>query len=512
MLLLSSAFATGCTKKKQPAASPGQQEQSIDLAADKAAFASGWLADIARDPAPLVEVAQSSDGWRLFFTGESRNALSAFLEDRKSSPLAIIGAARTALDLARAEHELGRLIVALTPQLFKAQKTRPDAASSADWRAYLEARLAIRQGQEPTEALARIKAESPAAPWAAAIAPGAEGPLAALLAAKAEGIDAELPPGATEAYGERLTIAALVTAGRLKEARKRIERIDPAEPDLRIGEGEKAVAMRDPALADLGARVHAALVVELLSDAQGWPLLLKADALRMLGRLDEADSVLQALLAQPPADAPMALILLSDTLDAAELAQSGAALRARVLAAKGDNAGAAALVDGLPRETVGQRVRRAWAGSFIKRVDADAFPQDRTAVSRVYTDALTQLGEQAKGLNDVADLALVDRYVDALQRRFADALILMDRPALAVKMREAAEDKTSAQAPSPRNTLPALTAAAYDSVRISRPRVALKYLSRMKEALPASSAPAEMLRDLLSYRAMEHGGGVTSGQ
>ena len=272
------------------------------------------------------------------------------------------------------------------------------------------------------------------------------------------------------------------------------------------------MALRDPVVADVYARVYAALVIDILAGQTGWSTLLRIDALHLLARGADGLAELDALIAAPPATTDLALLVLSDTLGQADLIAEAQALRARLLAEKGDTAGALAIADALPTGTIGQRVRRTWASSFAGKGDIDAFPQDRTVLSRVYLDAVTALGDQAKGAGDIAELGLIDRYVDAVQRRFADALIRLDDPARAVKMREAAEEKAQAQAPSARNTLSALTAAALDSVAIGRPRVALKYLGRMSEALPAAGGPAEMLRDLLSHRALEQSGGVTAGQ
>ncbi len=505
---------SGCPKKVEPDPAREAEEAAEKKAAEaeKARFESSWLVGLARDPKPLVELAQSSPGWRALFTGQTREALEAFEEDADKSPTARTGAARTALELARAHARIGFMIRALTPDLLKVQASRPGAEASAPWRAYIEARLAQSRGADPAAALARIPADAPAAPWAAALKSGADTPLGALLRGEAAGVDAELPPGGTEAYEIRLRVRALVAAGRVKEARARYGRLEAKAGDVILGEGKERVALRDPAAADVGARLYAALTVELLADASGWPLLLKADAQRMLGQPDAALATLDALGAAAPAAPGLPMLVLSDALDAGDLKEQAAALRARLLAEKGDEPGAGKAVDGLARGTIGQRVVQAWAGSFIGRVDAEAFPEDRTVFSRALIDVVTAVGEDAPGAATLAELMLVDRYVDAVQRRFADALVRMDRPALAVKMRDAAEDKTSAQAPSARNALSALTAAALDNVGIGRPRVALKYLSRMSTALPAADGPAEMLRDLLSHKAMEQGSGVTSGQ
>lgn len=505
----------GCEKvKPPPPPAEGQAARAaVDPGVEKKAFEASWVIAHARDPAPLLALAGTSEGWQALFTGKPGEALETFLRDAETSPEARIGAARAALELARAHARLGFLVRALTPDLLKAQASRPGAEPGAPWRAYISARLATARGQDAKDALAGVPADSPAAPWAAALAADAQTPLAALLRGQAAGIDAELPPGGTAAYAERLAIRALLDAGRFKEARARYDRLDPSAADILVGEGEAQAALRDPVVADIGARIYAAQVVELLGEAGGWPLLLKADALRILGKTDDALAALTALAGAAPAPAAgLSMLVLSDALGAADLTGRVAAERARLLAEKGDEAGAIALIDALPRDTVAQRVLRAWAGSFVGRVDAEAFPEDRTELSKALLEVVAGLGDAAPGAGSINELLLVERYVDAVQRRFAEALVRMDRPALAVKMRDAAEDKTSAQAPSARNTLSALAAAALDNVGIGRPRVALKYLSRMGEALPAAAGPAEMLRDLLSHRAMQQSGGVTSGQ
>lgn len=505
---------SGCPEKRKhdPEKAAAEAQQALDTQADRARFESSWLLALAKDPQPLVALAESSEGWRALFTGQAQEALDGFLADADKVLPARIGAARTALELAQAHARLAFLVRALTPELLKVQASRPDGGAGAPWRGYIQARLLQARGGDASAALAGIPAESPAGPWAAALAPGAATPLAALLRGEGAGVDAELPPGGTPAYATRLQVRALVEAGRLKEARSRYARLDPAEADILVGEGKNQVGLRDPLVADVGARLHAALVVDLLADATGWPLLLKADAQRMVGHGDAALATLDTLDKTPPGEPSLAMLVLTDALGADDLGGQATALRARLLAEKGDEAGAKAAVERLPRESVGQRVVQAWAGSFIGRVDAEAFPEDRTVFSRTLIDVISAAGEKAPGVTTLAELMLVDRYVDAVQRRFADALVRMDRPALAVKMRDAAEDKTSAQAPSARNALSALTAAALDNVGIGRPRVALKYLSRMSQALPAAAGPAEMLRDLLSHKAMEQSGGVTSGQ
>jgi hypothetical protein len=166
----------------------------------------------------------------------------------------------------------------------------------------------------------------------------------------------------------------------------------------------------------------------------------------------------------------------------------------------------------LGKDTVGQRVNRAWAGAYLGQSPKGAFPDDRDVVLKLVSQQLTALGKDAAGVTDVTELALGERWVDALQRRYAAALSRADVPELAVKNRDAAEDKRAAFAPSGRNTLSALTASALNNVQIGRSRVALKYLSRLESRLPAAAGPAEILRDLLSHKALQESGGATAGQ
>jgi hypothetical protein len=128
------------------------------------------------------------------------------------------------------------------------------------------------------------------------------------------------------------------------------------------------------------------------------------------------------------------------------------------------------------------------------------------------TGALGTLGDKAPGTGDIDALEIVDRYVDAIERRYASALSRAGERAMAVKHRSAAEDKVAAFSPSRRNILSALTMAALENYGIGLPRVSLKYLSRLNTRVPAAVGPSEQLRELLSYRALEKGGGVSAGQ
>ncbi|MCB9540810.1 MAG: hypothetical protein H6704_31700, partial [Myxococcales bacterium] len=173
--------APGCKKRQDAGGAKGggaAVEPSVDVTADKAAARDSWLLKVARDPAPLLTLAGTSEGWRHYFTGKASEALEAFEGDLAKGEAARIGAARAALELAFAHRNAGRLIVALTPAVLDAQKTLPGAEAGAAHRTFVAARLAQRTGKTPTlDGLAG----SPLAALAQAAATGAAGPEAALL-------------------------------------------------------------------------------------------------------------------------------------------------------------------------------------------------------------------------------------------------------------------------------------------------------------------------------------------
>lgn len=479
-LLAVTTLAVACSPAKKTAGGQraGAPPPTIDTKADQAEIARSWLSKLHADSEPLVKLAQSNPGWNGVFRNDPMVALEEFEKALAGGSVdAQVGAARSALELAATHRALGRIVVALTPALIAAQATRPKAEASAAGRAFILARHALATGR-PTPAAA-----------------------------------AQPPYAGTDAFEHRLRIRAAVAEGQLKEARARLKRIDPTLPDLVIGAGDDRVVFRDPATADVGADVYAAIALEAVKDTKGWPQILAAEAELALGRPADADKRLAALLATPPQTSPaLSQLVLSAALNGADLTIYATALQARAKAGAGDAAGAKALAAKIGTGTVAHRVFRAWAlAATGDAVDEAAFPTDRGELSRVVVTALAAQAEKA-GATDVQELLLVDRYVDALQRLFATALEEADKPVLAVRMRDGAEDKAKAAAPSIRNALSSLVGSADAYVRIRQPRIALKYLTRLAKRLPAVAGAVEMLRDVLSLRAMGQGGGAATGQ
>ncbi len=490
-----------CKLQKQP--SIRDAEASLDLSADRRGAQEGWLGQLIKDSTPLLRLPEENRGWGELFRGDPLAAWRLFSKGKSENER--IGATRAALELARAHQNLGRLVLRLTPALLHAQSTRPGA--KAAWRNLLLARLAEAQGESPLAALDKIPAESPAASWALLLKEQRESPAGALLQAKMSGLNAKLPEGGTPSLRQRLSVKALALAGQGQEALRRWERISAKEADLRLSAEEVAL---DPGAADAGAKLYAQLAYEASKELKGWPQLLQAEALMILGRSKEAALLLEALL-ELKEEPSLAQLVPTRALDQEDLRCEARVLWALILKEQGETEKLDQLLSAIPEDRVFRRVLKTkLANALGKRGPEESFP-DRRQLSRSLRAALMELGEQL-GAQDLNDLQLIRRHVDEIQRLHAEVLKRADKPALAIKAREAAEDKTHSAAPSALNTLSSLTATVLDNIDLGRPRVAMKYLTRLEARLPAAAAPAEILRDLLSLKAMERGGSATAGQ
>ncbi|MGK0360803.1 MAG: hypothetical protein ACI9U2_003117, partial [Bradymonadia bacterium] len=437
------------------------------------------------------------------FGSQSEAAMRAFTGNALS---ARIGRARAALELAQAHVSLAGLVGRLTPDLLAAQQTRPGAEGGAAWRSFMNARV--------TGDFSKVPEGGSVGLLKTAVG-STDTPLAQLLAGDPAGAGAEMPDEATSMWGLRLSIAALAKAGRVDDALRKAKRLKHRRPDFKVRAGAQTLSFRDPGAANALALLYAAIAEQAVRDLPGWPSLLRARALVLLGRDAEAVVLLDALTKTLPAEPPtLAQLVNGGALDVDDLlTEVWARLAVAATTAKDAPKAQAALATLTKRQrTVSDRVWNAWVKAQRNEPVAEGvFPIDRRELLVPLRTEIEALGPKAKGAQDVSQLMLVDRYVDVLQRRFAAALIASDRLALGVKMREAAEEKTANLAPSARNTVSSLAATARDNMEIGRPRVALKYLSRLADALPDAHGPSEMLRDLLSLRAMEQGGSATAG-
>ncbi|MEE2787830.1 MAG: hypothetical protein VX589_10855 [Myxococcota bacterium] len=507
----------GCTKKKDVAPKKkATAEAKIAQSAEEAEAKQSWILSTAQDPQPLTALAQSSEGWRGLFQNKLVEALAAFRAVKKPSKLDRIGWARTSLEVMRAYRILAELENAVEIAHSKAEDSRPNAEGTEPWRKYVRGRRAQAAGkdQEAMRQLAEIGVQNKDAHLLAQAAmPGAEGGLAQLLGGQGDGQAGDIPSWLSRHYLQRLRLKAkLSNTGLTQGVLRRFERLEPDVPDIVFGQGQTESIYWDPALRRLPVRLYAMEALRALEGTSGWTDLLRAHALYALGRFEEALEALNRLTDLALDEVPYSLIVISPMAGPADVKYEATALKGFVLTSMGRQKDAKVLIQNLPRVTMSQRVRIAWVRSRLGEALPDAFPEDRAKLSAVYRAQLSALKANGRGVSTVSELGLVDRYVDQVQRRWADALYESGKRARAARARTAAEDKTAAMRVSSRNSVAALLAAARDYFRIGQERVTNKYVGRVEEDFPAVKRVASRLRDLLSFKAMEHGDSASAGQ
>ena len=166
------------------------------------------------------------------------------------------------------------------------------------------------------------------------------------------------------------------------------------------------------------------------------------------------------------------------------------------------------------QDTLARKVRCALVRNALGLSTQTELEFDRDVFKKQFNESLDALGKRAVGASDVSELRLVDRYIDIVQRTWADVLAQAGQLAAAARMRAGSQEKGKPYVLSGRNTFEALMASALDYFRIGQPRVSLKYLTKLKGFQGVTHGLAEQLRDVLSFRAMltKDGNTATIGQ
>ncbi|MEZ4473893.1 MAG: hypothetical protein R3F60_24505 [bacterium] len=120
----------GCTKRKEGATPQSEKPQpTVDVTADREAARQSWLLGLARDSAPLLDLAKANPG------GVSSSPATRARRWRRSRapPTSTVGSPGRwpPWALAEAHQALTELLRVATPALLKAQATRPEAAATA---------------------------------------------------------------------------------------------------------------------------------------------------------------------------------------------------------------------------------------------------------------------------------------------------------------------------------------------------------------------------------------------
>lgn len=479
------AFLAACSGKPKDTTvtatskkTPSVEETSI--------IDSSYIMGIARNTQEL-ETLGAKSGWPEFFQGRYIEALDAF-EERANEVDAQFGAARSALALAEGFNRTRQIQAELTPLVVQAQGSRPGAEVMTAWHTYVMARA----GKADTNSKGTG---------------GIADELVELLATKSNNFGVEAAAVLDKHGSEQL--ASLQSRIKLRESlqnqslkrmKRRMGRLDYRVAGIKVNSGGQNFQLWDPGVSDIPSRYYAQYVLGTLNLSGLCPATIRARALLLLGRPSEAITLLDSGLegaAQKPA---ISCVILSDALGELELVHIAKALRIRALFAAGKPELAEKSLKELKASTLAQRVRRHWAGGNISEGAETSFSRDR--LKRGFDSAIGLLGNSAVGATDLAELGIIERYVDVIQRMQADAFIEDDMLARAAKMRNGARQAGKGFVVNGRNTFDALMAGALDHLRISQPRVALKYLTKTKGYFGVTEGLAEQLRDVLSFRAM----------
>ena len=463
----------------------------------RAALKGSWILAAAHQPEVLQKL-EESDGWVSYFQGKLPAALAAF--QRENTPQSSIGVARSALELAESYRHWRLLYEWLLPRWIEAEAARPESALTPRWRCLLRARL---KESPLSKSCASLLSEGEIALW--------KGDLTTVAERASE------LPGARPRWRRRAqALLALRADPMSSELDRSFTKLDPQRSDLKVTDGGKSESLHDPALFRVWEEGYAAIALRAVSrsEVSPWGALLKAQALTLLGQSAQAEAALKTLMTLSPRPAPpIELYLLSESESPAALEFELFARAARLALMRGAKEEAARLLKPLREGPLAAQssaqVWRSWARAPLKEpIAAPIFPDRR----RHLLNATISLFEGAPMGEQVSSLQFPERWVDALQTRFAYAAFERDLRPLAMKNMTRAEDHQARLQLSGRNRLSRLLLTARLNLRMNRLRPAAKYLTRIREPFPASRPLARLIGDLLSFAAKERGGGVNFGQ
>ncbi|MEE2757858.1 MAG: hypothetical protein VYA30_14475 [Myxococcota bacterium] len=509
-LLLLLAF--GCSKRTGQVPSSDEGE-SLANSAEKAAIDNSYIVNIAKSTTALETLAAKS-GWADYFTGRYESAIEQFQGRIGQSPDARFGLARAALGLAAAFRRADGLQKQITPMIIKAQKSRPGSSAMSLWHRYVRARIdgqvkgaeadtpnSNNESAKTVELLLKTTSTEPSSLEFARTA-------LSLLE------DSATTSGLTQNFKHRLKFRVRLGKKLAKSTHKAWSRLKFGKPDIRVVDGQKTFELWDPGLGDLGLRYYAQMALDALPSDDLCAVYYRAEALSYLDRPQQAVQELRAALASPAKSGSLACSVLSEFLNRSELIHSAKVQLTMALLASGSREDAQVEFSKLEANTLAQKIRITRVRIAFGQPISKGLEFDRDVYKRLFNERLESLGNGAQGVDDVSELALVARYIDIIQRKWADALAAAGQTATAARMRAGAQDKTKAYGRSGRNSVEVLMASALDYLRIGQPRVSLKYLAKLKGLQGITHGLAEQLRDVLSFRAMltKDGNTATIGQ
>ena len=312
----------------------------------------------------------------------------------------------------------------LTPLVVQAQGSRPGAKVMTAWHQYVKARAGVSDSRtKPADGIAHE--------------------LFQLMAVEGDQFDIQAVGLLDKQDSDQLSVLKkrLKLRNRLKEQNKkglkrRMRRLDYRIADITVNSDGQEFQLWDPGVSDIPSQYYAHRALGFLTLKGLCPATIRARALFLLGRLDEVVKTLDAGLKIAASKPAFSCVVLSDALGQGELVHIAQSLRTKALFLAGKTKEAEASFKELKGDTLARRVRRHWVSGIAQNDVENIF--SRAKLKHSFDQAIGVLGKSAVGATDLAELGMIERYVDVIQRMQADAFVQGDKLALAAKMRNGA--------------------------------------------------------------------------
>ena len=474
----------GCERERRVVETPKQA--TSDIEPPNLIEVNSWLYQFSANSEKLGLLVDSRPAWQELLQNRPLRALYAYDQSKDRTDESKIACARSALELATAAERLEQLVLSLIDRNLEIEASRPGVESVAGWRAY-----ASGKDYSPFKDDLGGFGESDA-PFL-----------------KAETPKREIPSPGTDGLRARWALLDALRddpgiVRRTKFVVKKLRQMRGA--DFSIKKGEQTFEYIDKQTVNVSRVFFARKALDCLEGVSNGAELFRIKAFRLEGNLNKARSLV-SLFKAPQMLKDSSQILSLETTPAA-LEQSVHIEGLKIALELGEKPKPSQII--LKATSPIQWLRSDEANSLARDAVSDQvqLPEiDGLIVGRNMLAALKAMGVKD---GDSAQ-ALVTRYVDELRRQTAEAHYLRgDFPKAAqVRRRIGGGDAFSV---GPKVTYSALAGSALDHWKIVEPRAAIRYLKDLGDVFPNARRAADLLRDILSYRARQTGGQTAAGQ
>ena len=476
----------------------------------------------------VIQRWEQSNAWIAYYQGQLYQALELFAQQSKLSELDAIAVARIHLDLSEIYQNLEDIQRLLLAEWLKSEQGRPRADLHKmwyQWIAYGMQKLLTPDSKTSNH----DTANQPEATFTDEMKPWVQ------LLTHVD--DADVPDQASTAYRKWFSFYKHVSKGNWDKADRLWKRLKLSTPMIKVkGQGDiPALAVYDVRVLSSVQKYHAHMAIRTSKDLQGWGQLIHTQALMQAKKHTKAYQVVQTLLKKVPQTTPEEILVLNSVTQEQELHIKAMAYTSVLAHKLGESKACEAWLqkvkdfryqfDHSHSEDTNQKASKAsmslvqsvwyyWARSFMdqKSKVPQALLSKRRAYIQKTLDLVKTESKTPNGFQSVAGLGMVERWLDQLYFRLAEATFRTDQRVYAFNILKSLEDLTAAMRLQGRNRLNRLILIAFNQLKMNRYRVTSKYFNRIRKEFPAIKSLIEMTSDLLSGKAFLNQEKVNAGQ